>query len=100
MTEMSEKGKTVGVGAGMLSGSAVTGLLTLMTLTALEIIAISLALPLWLSALIVTLMWALITAVLALIGKQRIQAAGSLVPQRTIDNIKEDVQYAQRAVKK
>ena len=99
-SEMSEKGKAAGVGAGMLSGSALAALLTLMTFTAFEIIAIALALPLWLAALVVTAEWVIITAVLALVGKQRLQQAGSLVPTRTIENIKEDVQYAQRAVKK
>ena len=99
-SEIAEKGKAAGVGAGMLSGSALAALLTLMTLTAFEIIAIALALPLWLAALIVTAQWVLITAVLALVGKQRLQQAGSLVPTRTIENIKEDVQYAQRAARK
>lgn len=97
--EMMEKVKTAGVGAGMLSGSAITGLLTLGSLTALLIVAIGLALPLWLSALIVTAMWAAITAVLALTGKKKIQNAGSLVPEQTIQSVKEDVQWAQSGLK-
>lgn len=97
--EMMEKVKTAGVGAGMLSGSAITGLLTLGSLTALLIIAIGLALPLWLSALIVTAMWAAITAVLALTGKKKIQDAGPLVPEQTIQSVKEDVQWAQSGLK-
>lgn len=97
--EMMEKVKTAGVGAGMLSGSAITGLLTLGSLTALLIVAIGLALPLWLSALIVTAMWAAITAVLALTGKKKIQDAGPLVPEQTIQSVKEDVQWAQTGLK-
>lgn len=97
--EMMEKVKTAGVGAGMLSGSAITGLLTLGSLTALLIVAIGLALPLWLSALIVTAMWAAITAVLALTGKKKIQDAGPLVPEQTIQSVKEDVQWAQSGFK-
>lgn len=97
--EMMEKVKTAGVGAGMLSGSAIAGLLTLGSLTALLIIAIGLALPLWLSALIVTAMWAAITAVLALTGKKKIQDAGPLVPEQTIQSVKEDVQWAQSGLK-
>src|SRR5579872_189563 len=64
--EMTDKAKAAGLGAGMLSASAASGLLTLGSLTALLIIAIALALPAWLAALIVTVMWAAITAVLAL----------------------------------
>lgn len=97
--EMLEKAKVAGAGAGMLSGSAIAGLLTLGSLTALLMIAISLALPLWLSALIVTAMWAVITAVLALAGKKKIQEAGPLVPEQTIQSVKEDVQWAQSGLK-
>lgn len=97
--EMTEKAKSAGLGAGMLSGSAVTGLLTLGSLTALLIIAISLAVPMWLSALIVTVMWAAVTAVLALAGKKKIQETGPLVPEQTIQNVKEDVAWAQSGLK-
>ncbi len=98
-SEMMSKAKTAGVGAGMLSASAITGLLTLGSLTALLIIAISLALPTWLSALIVTALWAAVTAVLALSGKNRIQNAGPLVPEQTIQQVKEDVEWAQNGLK-
>lgn len=97
--EMMEKAKAAGLGAGMLSGSAITGLLTLGSLTALLIIAISLALPAWLSALIVTVMWAAVTAVLALAGKNKIQNARPLVPEQTIQNVKEDVEWAQSGLR-
>ena len=97
--ELSEKAKRAGAGAGMLSASAVTGLLTLGSLTALLIIAIALALPLWLSALIVTVMWGAITGILALTGKNKLQEAGPLVPEQTIQSVKEDVKWAQNAAK-
>ena len=63
--EMAEKAKTAGVGAGMLSGSALTAFMTLFSLTALVIISLALAMPAWLAALIVTLLWAIATAALA-----------------------------------
>jgi uncharacterized membrane protein YqjE len=97
--ELSEKAKTAGVGAGMLSGSAISGLLTLGSLTALLIIAIALVLPAWLSALIVTVMWGAVTAILALSGKKKLQDATPLVPQQTIQNVKEDVEWAQTGLK-
>jgi uncharacterized membrane protein YqjE len=97
--ELSEKAKTAGVGAGMLSGSAISGLLTLGSLTALLIIAIALVLPAWLSALIVTVMWGAVTAILALTGKKKLQDATPLVPQQTIQNVKEDVEWAQTGLK-
>lgn len=97
--EMSGKLKSAGVGAGMLSGSALTGLITLGSLTALIIIALATVVAAWLAALIVTLLWAIATAVLALGGKSKIQEATPLAPTETIENIKEDVQWAQRELK-
>ncbi len=92
--ELAEKAKTAGVGAGMVGGSALTGLMTLGSLTALLILAISLVLAPWLAALIVTIAWAAVTAILALVGKRKIQNAGPFIPEQTIENVKEDVEWA------
>ena len=97
--ELTEKAKTAGVGAGMLSGSAIAALLTLGTLTALAIIALSIVLAPWLSALIVTLAWAIVAAALGFAGKQRIQNAGPMVPEQTIGNVKEDVEWIKSGAK-
>jgi len=97
--EMAEKAKSAGAGAGMLGGSAVTGLLTLGSLTALLILALSLAVAPWIAALIATLVWGAVTAVLALSGKKKIQAAGSLLPEQTIENVKEDIAWAKSGMK-
>lgn len=88
--EMAEKAKSAGLGVGMLSGSAITALLTLGSLTALLILALSLAVAPWLAALIVTLLWTAVTAFLALSGKKKIQDAGPLLPEQTIEAVKED----------
>ena len=55
--EVTEKGKLAGKGAGMLAGAAVVGLLGLGALTAFLIIVLDSFMPLWLAALIVTLLW-------------------------------------------
>ena len=89
--EMAEKAKSAGLGVGMLSGSAITALLTLGSLTALLILALSLAVAPWLAALIVTLLWTAVTAFLALSGKKKIQDAGPLLPEQTIEAVKEDL---------
>ena len=56
--ELTSKGKLAGRGAGMLAGAAVAGLLALIALTAVLIAALDTAMPLWLAALIVTVLWA------------------------------------------
>jgi hypothetical protein len=97
--EMTEKAKSAGAGVGMLSGSAITGLLTLGSLTALLVLSLALVVAPWLAALIVTILWGGVTAALALSGKKKIQAAGSLMPEQTIENVKEDIAWAKSGMK-
>jgi uncharacterized membrane protein YqjE len=91
--EMAEKGKKAGLGAGMLSGSAVAALMMLGSLTAFLILALALALPAWAAALIVTGIWAAIAGVLALQGHDRLRAMGKPIPEKTVETVKEDVQW-------
>lgn len=91
--ELAEKGKKAGLGAGMLGGAAVAGLLMLGSLTAFLIIAIALALPAWASALIVTGLWGAVAAVLALRGRDELRRMGKPVPEQTVETVKEDVQW-------
>jgi hypothetical protein len=95
-SEMAEKAKSAGVGAGMLSGSAVAAVFCLALLTALLTVAIALVLPLWASLLIVTVLWGAATAILGMIGKKKVEDAAPFVPEQTIANIKEDVRWARR----
>jgi hypothetical protein len=50
--------------------------------------------PNWLAALIVGLVYSAIAGVLYVNGKHRVEEAGSPVPQKTIESVKEDVQWA------
>ena len=77
----------------MLAGAAVVALLGLGALTAFLIIVLDSFLPLWLAALVVTLLWLAIAAVLGLAGKNAIQKATPPAPQ-TVETVKEDIQWA------
>jgi uncharacterized membrane protein YqjE len=92
--EMSEKGRVVGQGAGLLGGAAVVGLMAAGALTACLILALSEAIDAWLAALIVTVVMAALAAVLALQGRNRIRAAAPPVPEQTVETVKEDVEWA------
>jgi uncharacterized membrane protein YqjE len=92
--EVSEKGKQAGAAAGILGAAAVTGLLALGALTALLIIVLDLFLPLWLAALIVTLLWAAVAGVLAARGRAKLREAQPPVPEQTVETVKEDVEWA------
>ena len=91
--EVTERGKVAGKGAGMLAGAAVVALLGLGALTAFLIIVLDSFLPLWAAALIVSLLWLAIAAVLGLAGKNAIQKATPPAPQ-TVETVKEDIQWA------
>ena len=91
--EVTEKGKVAGRGAGLLAGAGVAAVLMLGTLTAVLVVALDSALPLWLAALIVTLLWGIVAAVLAQTGRKALQAATPPAPQ-TVETLKEDIQWA------
>ena len=97
--EAAEKGKRAGLAAGLLTGAGVAGLLALGALTAFLILALDSAMPSWLAALIVALMWAAVAGVLAFIGRQRIKEAGPPKPEQTLDSVKEDVDHAKTRAK-
>ncbi|MFL5946213.1 MAG: phage holin family protein [Gaiellaceae bacterium] len=92
--EMREKAGKAGPGFGMWGAAGVTGLLALGALTAFLILALDGAMPNWLAALIVGLVYAAVAGVLYLRGKHRVEEAGSPVPQKTIETMKEDVEWA------
>ena len=92
--EMREKAGKAGPGFGMWGAAGVTGLLALGSLTAFLILALDGTMPNWLAALIVGVVYAAIAGVLYLRGKRRVEEAGSPVPEKTIETVKEDVQWA------
>jgi uncharacterized membrane protein YqjE len=92
--EMTEKGKAVGKGAGMLAGAGVVGLAALGAFTAMLIALLALWMPVWVAALIVTVLWAIVAIVLAQVGRKKLKEAVPPKPEQTIETIKEDVQWA------
>jgi hypothetical protein len=77
----------------MFGGAGVAGLLALGALTACLIALLATAMEVWIAALIVTVVWAAIAGVLALLGRNKVQEATPPVEQ-TVESIKEDVQWA------
>jgi Putative Actinobacterial Holin-X, holin superfamily III len=92
--EMTQKGKQAGIGAGMLSGAMVLALAAVGGSMAFFILVLDSWMPAWLATLIVTLVYGGAAAVLGLRGKERIAEAAPPKPERTIDSVKEDVQWA------
>ncbi|GAA4029902.1 MULTISPECIES: phage holin family protein [Streptomyces] len=88
--EMTEKGKRFGKGGGLFGGAGLMGVLTLQALVATVIAALSLAMDVWVAALIVTGVLAAVTALMAALGKQQVSKASPPTPQRTVDRVKAD----------
>jgi uncharacterized membrane protein YqjE len=92
--ELAEKGKKAGLGAGMFGGAGLFGVGAFAALTTCLIAALDSAMPLWLAALIVAVIYSAVAAVLALTGKGKVQEAGPPVPEQAIESTKEDVEWA------
>ena len=93
-SEMAKKGRVAAPGLGMIGGAGVVGLMAAGALTAFLILALSVVLDEWLSALLVGAALAGIAYVLAKRGKERVEEAGSPLPEQTIETVKEDVKWA------
>jgi uncharacterized membrane protein YqjE len=97
--ELSQKGKVVGAGAGMLGAAAVAAVLTLGVLTALILSLLDKAMDFSLAALIVTIVYAAIAAVLGFAGRERIREGMPPAPEETVETVKEDLQWAKSHAK-
>jgi uncharacterized membrane protein YqjE len=95
-TELSEKARRTGKGAGILGGAGVVGLLALGTLTAFLVLLLAEAMDAWLAALIVTVVYAAIAGVLAVTGRDRVKEGMPPAPEQTVESVKEDVQWARK----
>ena len=91
--ELQEKGKVAGKGAGLLAGAAAAGLLALGALSAALIAVLGEAMAIWIAALIVMVLWAIVAAVLAKAGQAALKRATPPAPQ-TVETVKEDIQWA------
>jgi uncharacterized membrane protein YqjE len=97
--ELSEKAKKAGQGAGMFGGAGLFGVFAFAALTTCIIAALESPLNLWLAALIVAVVYAVVAGVLALQGRNKVKEAGPPVPEQTTESVKEDVQWAKTRAK-
>jgi uncharacterized membrane protein YqjE/sporulation protein YlmC with PRC-barrel domain len=89
--ELAEKAKVAGVGAGMFGGAGYVLHLAALAFVVTIIFALATAMQAWLAALIVTVVLAAVAGVLALTGRKRIKEAGPLVPEQTIESVKQTI---------
>jgi Putative Actinobacterial Holin-X, holin superfamily III len=93
-TELTEKGKAAGAGAGMVGAGGIAGLMALGALTACIILLLDKAMDAWVAALIVTVVYGAVAGALALAGRNRMKEGLPPAPEQTVESVKEDVQWA------
>ena len=91
-TEMITKLKALGIGVGLLVAAAIVVLFAVGVLLTAAVLALSIVLPGWLSALIIAVFLLLVAALIAFIGYRRLQPGIPPVPNEAIDSLKRDLQ--------
>ncbi|SEE62041.1 phage holin family protein [Ruania alba] len=95
--QIAEKGKSVGIGGGLLAGAGVFALFGLGWLFTAAMLALATVLPYWAAALIVAGGILLITAILALVGKTLLKKGPTPQPK---DSVMKDVEAIKQGVGK
>ena len=96
-TELQEKGKRVGIGAGMFGGAGLVALYGVGALVAAAIIGIGALLEPWIAAVIVGAVLLAVAGVLALTGRKQVERGTPPLPQQAIESAKRDVNEVKAA---
>ncbi|GAA3884123.1 phage holin family protein [Saccharothrix violaceirubra] len=91
VAEIKEKGRHVGIGAGLLGGAGVLAWFGVGTLIAALVLTLALAMPAWSAAFVVTVAVFAVAGVLALIGRRQIARGTPPVPEEAIESMKADI---------
>jgi uncharacterized membrane protein YqjE len=91
-TEAKEEAARAGKGVGMLGGAGLAGNLALVFVSLTVMFALAEAMELVWAALIVTVVWAVVAAVLASVGRKALKSVEPL--PKTTQTLKEDAQWA------
>jgi len=91
--EMAETARNAGKAGGFFGGAAVCGVMGLASLVAAGIAALALLMPLWAAALIMGVLLVCIGGVMYAGGRSKLKEVHA-VPEKTVETIKDDVQWA------
>ncbi|MFD3734846.1 phage holin family protein [Streptomyces sp. NPDC058632] len=90
--ELAEKGRRAGIGGGMLGGAGAFAYAGLLAAAFTGGAALSLVLPVWAAALIITAVLFLVAGVLAVVGRGQLRKATPAAPEQALDSVKADVE--------
>lgn len=91
--EIKQESTKAGKAAGMLAGAGYAGHLVLVLASFTAVFALAHVVDLAWAALIVTVVWAIVAAVLYTTGRKRMRTV-NLKPEQTVETLKEDAQWA------
>ena len=86
-----EKGKRAGLGVGMFSAAGLLAFFGVAVLITTAILALDLAMPAWLAALLVAVVLLAGAGAVALAGRKQVEQAVAALPERAIEGVKEDI---------
>jgi len=98
--EITQKGKQAQSSLTGFGTAALAGLGAFGALTAFFIALLALWMPVWLAALIVTVIYGVVAFVAARSGKKALEEVGSPVPTQTVETVKEDVDAVRAGVRR
>lgn len=98
--EVKERGKKLGVGAGLFGGTAVLAYFAVGVLIAAAVLGLATAVASWLAALIVGVALLALAGVLALVGKSNVQQGSPPVPTEAIASVHADIEAVKDAVRR
>jgi hypothetical protein len=99
-SEVTQKAKRLGIGAGLFGGAGLFAFFGLAALITTAIAALALLLPVWLAALIVAVVLFAVAGVLALVGKKDVQKGTPPVPTQAIASTKTDIQTVKESARR
>jgi hypothetical protein len=90
--ELALKGRRAGRGGGLLGAAGALAYAGLLALAGTATAALSLTLPVWAAALIVTAVLFVLAAVLAATGRAQLRRAAPPTPEETLGSVRADVE--------
>ena len=100
-TELQEKGKKAGIGAGMFGAGGLVAFFGAACLIAAAVLALATAVDhSWLAALIVGVVLLAVAGVAALMGKKQIEEATPPAPEQAVQSMKRDVDTVKRRARR
>jgi len=99
-TELQEKGKKAGIGAGMFGASGLVAFFGAACLIAAAVLALATAVDAWLAAVIVGVVLLAAAGVAAMMGKKQIEEATPPAPERAMRSMKRDVDTVKARAKR